>query len=66
MPLVNIHLMQGKPVTFCRKLGEIVYRTMMDTLNAPPEDNFQIITQHDKDSLAYDPEYRDIQITLWG
>jgi 4-oxalocrotonate tautomerase len=63
MPLVNIHLMQGKPVAFRRKLGELVYQTMIDTINVPPKDNFQIITEHDKDSLIYDPEYLDIQRT---
>src|SRR5512143_1845235 len=63
MPLVQIHLLQGKPTVFRRKVGEIVYQTMMDTINVPPKDNFQIITEHDKDSLIYDPEYLDIQRT---
>jgi Tautomerase enzyme. len=65
--------MQGKPAEFRRKVGEIVYQTMMDTINVPPKDNFQIITEHGKDSLVYDPEYLNtkrtdgiiiIQITL--
>jgi len=63
MPLVQIHLMQGKPVDFRRKVGEIVYQTMMDTINVPSQDNFQIITEHDQDSLIYDPEYLNIQRT---
>ncbi len=63
MPLVRIHLMQGKPAEFRRKVGEIVYQTMMETINVPPRDNFQIITEHDPDSLVYDPEYLSIQRT---
>ena len=63
MPLVNIHLMQGKPVEFRRRVGEIVYQTMMDTINVPPKDNFQIITEHDRNHLVYDPEYLNIQRT---
>lgn len=63
MPLVCIHLMQGKPAGFGRRAGEIVYQTMMDTINVPPKDNFQIITEHDKDSLVYDPEYLNVQRT---
>ena len=63
MPLVNIHLLQGKPVNFRRKLGEIVYQTMVDTINVPAKDNFQIITEHDGNSLIYNPEYLDIQRT---
>ena len=58
MPLVNIHLMQGKPVEWRRKVGEIVYQTMMETINVPPKDNFQIVTEHDRESLVYDPAYR--------
>ena len=63
MPLVQIHLLQGQPVEFRRKVGEIVYQTMMDTINVPAKDNFQIITEHDPDSLIYDPEYLNIQRT---
>ncbi len=63
MPLVQIHLLQGKSIKFRRKVGEIVYQTMIDTINVPPKDNFHIITEHDKDSLVYDPGYLDIQRT---
>ena len=63
MPLVQIHLLQGKPAEFRRKVGEIVYQTMLDTINVPPRDNFQIISEHDKDSLIYDSEYLNIQRT---
>jgi phenylpyruvate tautomerase PptA (4-oxalocrotonate tautomerase family) len=63
MPLVRIDLLQGKPVQFRRRVGEIVYQTMMDTLNVPAKDNFHIITEHDQDSLVYDPEYLEIQRT---
>ena len=63
MPLVQIHLRKGKPVEFRRKAGEIVYQTMMDTINVPPKDNFHIITEHDENSLIYDPEYLNVQRT---
>jgi len=63
MPLVQIHLMRGKSAEFRRKLGEIVYQTMMDTINVPPKDNFRILTEHDENSLIYDPDYLDIQRT---
>ena len=63
MPLVRISLMQGKPAEFRRRVGEIVYQTMTDTINVPQKDNFQIITEHDENSLVYDPEYLDIQRT---
>lgn len=61
MPLVRIALMKGKPAGFGKRIGEIVYRTMVDVINVPAEDNFQIITEHDPDTLIYDPSYLDIQ-----
>jgi hypothetical protein len=36
---------------------------MVDTINVPPKDNFQIIAEHDRDNLVYDPEYLNIQRT---
>ena len=63
MPLVRISLMQGKPVEFRRKVGEIVYQTMVETINVPPKDNFQIITEHDENNLIFDSEYLNIHRT---
>lgn len=63
MPLVRIDLRQGKSASFRRKVGEIVYQAMVETINVPTKDNFQIITEHDQNSLIYDPEYLNIQRT---
>jgi len=61
MPIVRISLMKGKG--FGKKVGEIVYRAMTGTINVPPKDHFQVITEHDPDSLIYDPTYLDIART---
>jgi 4-oxalocrotonate tautomerase len=61
MPLVRISLMKGKPEGFGKKVGEAVYRTMVETINVPPKDHFQVVTEHDKNSLIYDPDYLDIR-----
>jgi phenylpyruvate tautomerase PptA (4-oxalocrotonate tautomerase family) len=63
MPLVRIAHMQGKPEGFGKQIGEVIYRTMMDTINVPAKDNFQIITEHDANTLIYDPSYLDIPRT---
>lgn len=63
MPLVRISFLQGKPKGFGKQVGALVYRTMVDTLNVPPKDNFQLITAHDVDGLVYDPTYLDIART---
>src|SRR5215470_7137533 len=61
MPLVRISLMKGKPEGFGKKVGEVVYRTMTETINVPTKDNFQVITEHDTNGLIYDPDYLDIR-----
>ncbi len=63
MPLVRISFMKGKPSGFGRRIGEIVYRAMVDTINVPANDNFQIITEHDADGLIYDTGYLGIPRT---
>jgi len=63
VPLVRISLLQGRPAGFGRKIGDIVYRTMVETINVPPADNFQVITEHDRDHLVYDPGYLGISRT---
>ena len=63
MPLVRISIRKGKPANFGKRIGEVVYRTMVDTINVPVHDNFQLITEHSPDHLIYDPEYLDIPRT---
>jgi phenylpyruvate tautomerase PptA (4-oxalocrotonate tautomerase family) len=61
MPLVRISLLRRKPDGFGRKVGDVVYRAMRETLNVPDKDKFQIISEHAPDSLIYDPDYLDIE-----
>jgi len=63
MPLVRIALKRRKVPQFGRKVGEVVYRTMVDILGVPARDNFQIITEHDENGLVYDPAYLGIERT---
>jgi phenylpyruvate tautomerase PptA (4-oxalocrotonate tautomerase family) len=63
MPLVRISLMDGRGPGFGKKIGEVVFRAMRETLNVPPKDNFQVIGTHDADGLIYDSSYLDIART---
>lgn len=63
MPLVRISLRKGKPADFGKRIGAVVYQTMVDTINVPVHDNFLVITEHDSDGLIYDPEYQNIART---
>lgn len=60
MPLVRISLGQGRPADFGKRIGAVVYQTMVDTISVPAHDNFQVISEHDSNGLIYDPEYQGI------
>lgn len=57
MPLVRIDMLKGKSEQYRTQVGEIVYRTLLDVLNVPQNDRFQIVTEHTQDELIFDPDY---------
>src|SRR6185503_18949619 len=63
MPLVRISLMEGKPESYRQKVGDAVHRAMVETINVPPLDRFQIITTHAKSDFIYDAEYLNVART---
>jgi phenylpyruvate tautomerase PptA (4-oxalocrotonate tautomerase family) len=63
MPIVRISLRKGKSADFGKRIGEIVYRTMVNTINVPIHDNFQVISEYDSNGLIYDAEYLNISRT---
>jgi 4-oxalocrotonate tautomerase len=63
MPLVRIALRRGKSQGYRRAIGEAVHQCLVDLLNVPAEDRFQIVSEHDSDSLIYDPTYLGIART---
>jgi len=63
MPLVQISLREGKSTAYRQAIGESVHRAMVETINVPALDRFQVITEHSPDSLIYDPTYLGIQRT---
>jgi len=63
MPLVRIAHRKGRPAGFGRSVGAIVHQAMVDTIDVPSHDVFQIITEHEADGLIYDPGYLDIART---
>jgi phenylpyruvate tautomerase PptA (4-oxalocrotonate tautomerase family) len=60
MPLVRIDLLEGKTPEYRTQVGQIVYQAMLDVLNVPKNDRFQIITEHSKTGLQFDREYLGI------
>lgn len=63
MPLVRIAVMEERSQDELTKIGDAVHRAMVETINVPTLDRFQIITEHSKSTLIYDPSYLDINRT---
>ena len=60
MTIVRIDLLEGKAPKYRKRLGEIVYRAMIDALGVPKDDRFEIIAEHSKDDLQFDRDYLGI------
>jgi 4-oxalocrotonate tautomerase len=63
MPLVRISLREGKPAAYRKAVGDAVHQAMVEAINVPPLDRFQVITEHKRDGLIYDAEYLGIRRT---
>jgi len=63
MPLVRIALRAGKSESYRRAVADSVHRAMVETINVPAKDRFQIVTEHGPADLIYDPSYLDIPRT---
>jgi 4-oxalocrotonate tautomerase len=61
MPLVRISIREGKSEEYKKALGDGVHRALIEAVDAPAADRFQIITEHPTSSLIYDPAYLGVQ-----
>ena len=63
MPLVRISLREGKTEEYKKTLADGVHRALVEAIEIPPEDRFQVLTEHSSGSLIYDPSYLGITRT---
>jgi 4-oxalocrotonate tautomerase len=61
MPLVRVALRVGKSPAHRQSIADGVHRAMVETISVPPQDRFQIITEHQPADLIYDPSYLGIK-----
>jgi len=61
MPLVRIDLRSGKSPEYRKALADGVHLAMIEALTIPPDDRFQVITEHPPEGLLYDPQYLGIR-----
>jgi 4-oxalocrotonate tautomerase len=57
MPLVRISLREGKTEEYRKALADGVHRALVEAMDAPAQDRFQVITEHPARGLIYDPAY---------
>jgi 4-oxalocrotonate tautomerase len=60
MPLVRVSIRKGLSQEFRAGVGDGIHRAMIDTINVPPDDRFQIFTEHPAEGLVFDPGYLGI------
>ena len=63
MPLVRIAVLEGQHTSHHAQIGDAVHRAMVETINVPPLDRFQIITEHPRAGFIFDPSYLNISRT---
>jgi 4-oxalocrotonate tautomerase len=61
MPLVRIDVPESMEPTQRTAIADVIYESMVDVLNVPEHDRFQIITAHGADNLLIDPTYLGIE-----
>jgi 4-oxalocrotonate tautomerase len=60
MPIVRISVREGMLPAQKEAVGEAVHQAMVETINVPAGDRFQVITEHAVGGLVYDPTYLGI------
>jgi len=60
MPLVTIDLLRGRTPERLDAISNAIHDAMVELLEVPERDRFQIITEHEPPTLRFDPSYLDI------
>jgi 4-oxalocrotonate tautomerase len=63
MPLVQIDLLEGRPSEELDVIADSVQEAMVEHLDVPERDRFQLLEEHGADTLRFDRHYLDIERT---
>ncbi len=61
VPLVRIDVVKGWPETELRAISDSVHRALVETLDVPERDRFQIVTEHAAERFMFDRSYLDVE-----
>jgi 4-oxalocrotonate tautomerase len=60
MPLQRISLVSGKDFAYRQAIADGVHRALVETLDVPADDRFQIVTEHPPGGIVCSPRYLGI------
>ena len=63
MPLVRIDLLEGRPESEIAAVGEAVQAALVETMNVPRRDRFQVISEHAPNRFIFDKAYLGVERT---
>jgi phenylpyruvate tautomerase PptA (4-oxalocrotonate tautomerase family) len=61
MPLQRIDLAHGRPEAERRAIADAVHRALVETIDVPPDDRFQVVTEHPQGGFVVTPAYLGIR-----
>lgn len=61
MPMVRIDLPQSIDANTAQRIGETVHKAMVEVINVPQGDKFQVITRHPPGGLNLTSEYLGVR-----
>jgi 4-oxalocrotonate tautomerase len=63
MPLVRIELIQGRTEAQVQAISGAVQAALVETMNVPERDRFQVISEHAPNRFLYDKSYLEVERT---
>lgn len=63
MPIVRIDMIAGRAAAGVAAIGQAVHQAMVECLNVPQRDRFQVITEHAPGRLIFNPDYLEVPRT---
>ena len=60
MPLVRIDMITGRDEPLRRAIADAVQEALVEAIGIPPDDRFQVITEHAASNMIFDPGYLGI------
>ena len=63
MPLVRISMNTGRSDAVRAAISDAVHQAMVDTIKVPPDDKFQILSEHGRGQVVFDKTYLGVNRT---